>query len=303
MAIGISPTVDFAFKLVFGSPAHTRVTIHFLNAILDLPSPIKSVTIQNPFLGKDDEDDRLLVLDILAVDQEGRTFNIEMQTTLPAGMKRRLVYHGSRLYSGQLNEGDQYAALRPAVVVCVLAKPLFPEANELHLDFRLRDVSGRTLTNDLQIHLLQLSNLTVTAQNVSNASSIEQWAYFMLNSDKMTVEEVKRLFPNEEFAEAAGVLEMISKTPEQQMQYDARLKFQRDEAARLEYARDEGLQKGLQEGEAKGRQEGVLLGRIETLQELLGLSQPTGEELSTYDLSQLTAVAKQLQQQLSRGSQ
>ena len=118
MMIGVSMTVDFAFKLVFGSPAHTRITVHFLNAILDLPSPITSVTIQNPFLGKDDEDDRLLVLDILAVDQNGRTFNIEMQTTLPARMSQRLAYHGSRLYSGQLNEGNPYTTLRPAVVVC-----------------------------------------------------------------------------------------------------------------------------------------------------------------------------------------
>jgi hypothetical protein len=35
MPLGIDPKVDFAFKLVFGSPDHTRVTIHFLNAVLN----------------------------------------------------------------------------------------------------------------------------------------------------------------------------------------------------------------------------------------------------------------------------
>ena len=153
MAIGISLIVDFAFKLVFGSPDHTRITIHFLNSILRLPSPIKSVTIQNPFLGKDDENDKQSVLDILAVDETGRKFNIEMQTTLPAGMNRRLVYHGARIYGNQLNEGEPYSSLHPAIVICVLTKPLFPEANELHLDFRLRDESGRILADDLQVHL------------------------------------------------------------------------------------------------------------------------------------------------------
>jgi hypothetical protein len=34
MAIGISPLVDFAFKLVPGSPVDAGVTIHFLNSIL-----------------------------------------------------------------------------------------------------------------------------------------------------------------------------------------------------------------------------------------------------------------------------
>ena len=34
MVIGIRPTVDFEFKLMFGSPDHLSVTIHFLNAVL-----------------------------------------------------------------------------------------------------------------------------------------------------------------------------------------------------------------------------------------------------------------------------
>ena len=48
MAIGISPTVDFAFKLLFGSPEHTSVTVHFLNAILGSSIKIIEVQIQNP---------------------------------------------------------------------------------------------------------------------------------------------------------------------------------------------------------------------------------------------------------------
>ena len=286
MVIGISPTVDFAFKVVFGSPEHSRVTIHLLNSILDLPSPITSVTIRNPFLEKDADDDKLSVLDILAVDQDGRVFNIEMQTTLPAGMNRRLVYHGARIYSGQLNEGESYTALHPVIVICVLTKPLFPAADELHLDFRMRDASGRILADDLQVHLLQLSKLAVTAQNVSSASPIEQWAFFMLNAEKLTVDEVRRMFADQEFTEAAGVLEMISKTPEQRMQYDARLRFQMDEAARLEQARNEGLQTG------------ALLGRVRAFQELLGVEVQSADELSNYDEARLSELADQLQYQL-----
>ena len=52
MAIGIDPTVDFAFKVLFGSPEHVRVTIHFLNAILGNQRRITRVEFLNPFLGK-----------------------------------------------------------------------------------------------------------------------------------------------------------------------------------------------------------------------------------------------------------
>jgi predicted transposase/invertase (TIGR01784 family) len=98
MAIGISPLVDFAFKLMLGSPEHTGVTIHFLNSILVDQPGITHVQILNPIAEKAYEDDELSVLDILATDEHGRLLNIEMQTSLPAGMSQRLTYYASCLY-------------------------------------------------------------------------------------------------------------------------------------------------------------------------------------------------------------
>lgn len=316
MAIGISPTVDFAFKLVFGNPDHTRITIHFLNSVLNLSSPITAVTIQNPYLDKNDETDKLSILDILAVDQTGRMFNIEMQTTLPAGMNRRLIYHAARIYGDQLTEGKSYTALRPAIVICVLTKALFPD-DRLHLDFRLRDTTGQVLSDDLQVHLLQLSKLEATAQNIAGLNQIEQWAYFMLNADRLSIDDILRMFHDQEFAEAAEVLEMISKTPEERMQYNARLKFQMDEAARLEQVEqarmdveqarmdveqarldiEQARRDGQTIGEARGEAKGLLLGRISTLKEVLGVDQPSADELATYDITQLSDLADRLQTQ------
>lgn len=303
MAIGISPTVDFAFKLMLGSPEHSGVTIHFLNAILTGQPKISYVEILNPFLGKDSDDDKLSILDILATDEHGRLLNIEMQTSLPAGMSQRLAYYASSVYVGQLHEGNPYTELRPAISICVLTQAMFPQSSELHLDFRLRESSsGLILTDDLQIHLLQLNNLRVTAENVYHALPAERWAYFLQNADKLTPEDIRRLFPDEEIAEAAGVLEMISQTPEQLMLYNARLKFQRDEEARLQKAREDGIREGEARGETRGRQEGFLAGRIVLLQELLGIRPSTAEELVGYNDTQLHDMAEQLQHQLrSRG--
>ncbi|MCA9063056.1 MAG: PD-(D/E)XK nuclease family transposase [Planctomycetaceae bacterium] len=44
MTLGICPTVDFAFKLMLGSPEHTKITIHFLNAVLEGQQRITEVT-------------------------------------------------------------------------------------------------------------------------------------------------------------------------------------------------------------------------------------------------------------------
>ncbi len=91
MVIGISPLVDFAFKLMLGSPQHSGVTIHFLNSILADQPKITHVKILNPFLGKESADDKLSVLDILATDEHGRFLNIEMQTSLSTGLSQRLT--------------------------------------------------------------------------------------------------------------------------------------------------------------------------------------------------------------------
>ena len=87
---------------------------------------------------------------------------------------------------------------------------------------------------------------------------------------------------------------MISQTPEQRLLYNARLKFQRDEEARVLKAREDGLREGRQEG----RQEGFLAGRIVVLQELLGIDRSTDEELAGYNETQLNDPAEQLQREL-----
>ena len=303
MAIGISPLVDFAFKLMLGNPKHAAVTIHFLNAMLAGQPRITEVQFLNPILDKEFADDKLSVLDIYATDEHERHLNIEMQTSLPAGMPQRVTYYVATTYVGQLTEGQDYPTLRPSISICVLAQPMFSTPPALHLDFRLRELShSLTLTDDLQIHLLQLNFLQVDAETVYNASPIERWAWFLRNADSLTTDDVRRLFPDQEFTEAAGVLEMISQTPEQLVAYNTRLKSQRDEAARILYARQEGLNEGVQigetRGEARGEARGRQIGRINLLCELLGLPAWMAAEFSGHDTSQLSAIADQLQQQM-----
>ena len=71
----------------------------------------------------------------------------------------------------------------------------------------------------------------------------------------MAQSEIGLIFPDEEIAEAAGVLEMISATDFLDFRYNARLKFQRYEESML-------LEAARQEGRREGRQEGVIVGSV-----------------------------------------
>ena len=70
-----------------------------------------------------------------------------MQTTLPTALPRRLLYYNCLNYLRQIGEGDGYAALRPAVSICVLDRVLFHQEPRYHHSFRLRcDQSELVLT-------------------------------------------------------------------------------------------------------------------------------------------------------------
>lgn len=300
MPLGVRPTVDFAFKLLLGSPDHTSITVHFLNAVLGGSTPITRVTILNPFLEKESDEGKFSVLDVRAEDGLGRQLNIEMQTSLPAGLAQRLTYYVSCLYVDQLKEGDGYVHLRPAVSICVLERALFPEQPQLHLGFQLRDLHGLTLADELQIHLVELSKSRATAHNLNEVSPLERWAFFLRHAEVLEADQVRELLPEPEFDEAVGVLEMIVRTPEQESLYQARLKFQRDEVARLEQARAEGEQLGQARGEQLGQARGELIGQIKLLERLLGAPSTSDEELRLSTTEQLTAKVVGLQHQFEQ---
>ena len=99
----------------------------------------------------------------------------------------------------------------------------------------------------------------------------------------MTTQEIKKRFNSPAFTEAAEVLDMIQRTPQQRDQYELRLKAQRDHRARLQQA--------TADGEARGK----IIGRIETLAGLLKVQVTTLDNLS---VDELTSIADDLQCQL-----
>ena len=104
-----------------------------------------------------------------------------------------------------------------------------------------------------------------------------------------------RLFPDQEFAEAAEVLKMIAQNPQQYLEYTARLKAQRDEEARILYAQQQGRAEGIDLGISQG----VLIGQIILLQRLLQLPTWTEQQCTHLSIDELQQLVVQLQQQFN----
>ncbi len=299
MALGIKPTVDFAFKRIFGSPENSQSLIGLLNAILDLPDPIHEVEILNPFSYQEFAADKLIVLDVRARDSAGRWLNIEMQVSIYAGLLQRLTYYACSLYVDQLATGQNYGTLRPAISICLLNKLLFADSDQPHFRFQMIDVpSGRPLSGGIEVHTVELTKYNLDESTIRDASPIEQWAFFLLFADRYEPQQLRDLLPSVAFQPAISTIQTIAAKSEDRSMYDQREKAQRDYEWAIAGAREEGHEVGRKEGIDLG----MLVGKVHLLQGLLGDAESPAIELLTLSAAQLTALLADLQARLrSRG--
>ena len=90
---------------------------------------------------------------------------------------------------------------------------------------------------------------------------------------------------------------MIHRSPEELLEYNARLKAQRDDRARLLYAQ----QQGIEQGREQGREEGRVKGEILLLQKLLQLPAWTDSQFAACTVQELSQVSADLQHRLIAG--
>jgi len=105
---------------------------------------------------------------------------------------------------------------------CVLAL-------EFHLSFRRRcDQGDLAFSGDLVFHTLELPKYEIRSDNLEGLPRLEKWLYFLRHAEHWEAEDLATRLVEAEFREAAGVLEMISQSPEELQFYEARLKFLHD---------------------------------------------------------------------------
>ncbi len=295
MPLGIRPTVDFAFKKIFGSPQNSAALIGLVNAILDLEHPVDRVEVLNPFSYQEFAENKLIVLDVRCRDSAGRSLNVEMQVSVYAGLVERLVYYACSMYVDQLASGGNYALASPAISICLLSRHLFPDTSQPHHRFVMADdASGRRIHNAVEVHTVELTKYNLRDATISKASSLEQWVFLLLNAQDYEADELERLLPGIDFKTAIDAIRVISAKTEDKQMYDQREKAQRDYEWVISGAREEGRE----EGERSGLQKGEIIGKVQMVQELLGDTPSTTDQLAAFDMNALTIQLAALQQKL-----
>ena len=112
------PTNDYVFKRIFGRVGNEEITKGLISAIIK--REVKKVELdESPILEKDLRDDKVGVLDVKARLDDNQLCNIEMQLVQKTNIEKRIMFYWSKLYSGEIKEGDDYTELHKTIAILI----------------------------------------------------------------------------------------------------------------------------------------------------------------------------------------
>jgi len=279
MSYYVKPSSDIFIKYLFGTEENKPILLAFINAVLIKTDfdPIVSVEIVNPFNIKEFIHDKETVLDVKATDNNGRIYDIEVQSIGNSVFIHRSLYYWSVLYSSQLQENEQYHLLKPAICINILDFIIFENISDYHNCFLLKErLSNQILTDHLVINYLELPKLL----DFMPDDHLKSILYFLKNEGKEDA-MLKTLIKNDPIINKAHN-EYVKFTQDDKMRdlYESRIKYQRDKNSLI------------YEAELKGKLEGVLEGKLEGKLEDARLMKEDG--ISVEKISKYTGLSSEV---------
>ncbi|MBN1646776.1 MAG: Rpn family recombination-promoting nuclease/putative transposase [Spirochaetales bacterium] len=89
--------------------------------------------------------------------QNGKIFNIEMQSQADKVFNNRSLYYWAKLYTSQLENGNEYKNLTPVICINILDFIFFTESTKPHLCFIIKEkFNGLIYSDHFSIHYIEL---------------------------------------------------------------------------------------------------------------------------------------------------
>ena len=235
----LDPKMDFVFKNIFGSEKHPNILISFLNATLKPKDLITEVEIKNTDLNKGYIEDKFSRLDVKATTSNDEIINIEIQLKNEYNMIKRSLYYWSKLYSEQLNEGEDYSVLKRTICINILNFK-YLKTRMFHSVYRMKEIHTNEELSDIQeIHFIEIPKLE---DGSDEKDMLVAWIEFLKNPESEKVRSLEMSV--DEIREAKDELIKMSNDDTQRELYEMRAKTLRDKISALNEAERKGIKKG-----------------------------------------------------------
>ncbi len=256
----IKPWSDIFIKYLFGTPGNNDILLSFINAVLMSKGydRIVKVEVKNPFNIKEFTLDKESILDVKAHDENGRLYDIEVQSDEQGYYVARSLYYWSTVYSSQLNEAEIYSKLTPVISINLLNFILLEKIEHFHTLFVLQEKDLHlTLTDHLSIHYIELPKLHAVH------STLEKFLYFIKYESKGDSMLDTLIKEDTILQKAHEQYEKFCSDEQLRDLYLRREMYQRDKLSAIEYAEQRGIEKGIEQGIEQGIEKGIEKGMRE----------------------------------------
>jgi predicted transposase/invertase (TIGR01784 family) len=253
----LTPKLDLVFKLLLtGDPA---ILLDLVNTVLASPEHlhIQSLEVKNPTILPEELDKKFIILDILAVDDRHRRYDIEMQVQSYGRYPERTLYYLSKLYAGQLDAGEDYTLLHPVIGIHFLDYEQFPTETAWQWSFELRDRRDPAvrLTDHFLLHLVELPKFERVYQQHDWGQALFEWVHFLNHAHEEGEPAMQVQYQHPAIHKAFRRLAQISADEETRRRAEIRENALKNEASMLSAAKAEGRAEGRTEGiEVKTRE-------------------------------------------------
>ena len=195
-------------------------------------------------------------------------------------MIKRSLFYWSKLYSEQLNEGEDYSVLKRTICINILNFK-YLKTRKFHSGYRLKEIySNEELTDVAEIHFIEIPKLE---EGTDEKDMLVAWIEFLKNPESEKVRSLEMSI--DEIREAKDELIRMSNDDTQRELYEMRAKTLKDKISALNEAERKGIKKGRQEGIKEGEKSKA----IEIAKSLIniGLDKETISKSTGLDLNEI----------------
>jgi predicted transposase/invertase (TIGR01784 family) len=242
----INPKVDFAFKKLFGSEENKDLLISFINSILTEQEQVKDITIKNPYNVSNYINGKMSILDIKAVDENEKWYNIEIQVAPQTFYDKRALYYWAKVYSDQLRKKGRYDSLNKTIGINVLDFN-YLEGNDYHNMYKLyNSKTGKEFSDILELHFIELKKFDKNLAEIRTA--LDRWVTFLNNAYEYSKNKIpKELEGDKNIKKAIEVLDVMYLNEDERELYELDLKTTLNRLEELYTAREEGIKEGIKD--------------------------------------------------------
>ncbi len=257
----LNPSVDFAFKKIFGTEENKDLLISFINAVLSEEDQAVEISLLNPYSLLDVRGSKGFIFDIRAKDVKNRYFKIEIQFRDEGDYDECALQEWAKLYGDRTDDSKDCFISRKTIAIhihyflCILNNKNY--ANKFSLAGKS---STQPYVQDLVIYTIELDKFVGKASGDINLilprikNSLDRWVAFLTNGPHLDRNNLpKELIDDLYIKKALDVLNTLHLNKEEDEIYENHLKWLRIVTSAIKKAKARGWEEGLAEAKREGK--------------------------------------------------